>query len=750
MKGESPSAPPPPSARRSDGPAAVFLALLTLALFNRFLWPATNQVLSVPGEDLFRQFVWWRQFGFGELRQGHLALWNPHLFCGAPFFGGFQSALLYPPNWLFMVLPMPFAMNLSMALHVFLAGWFTYLWIRKRGSPRASALLAALMFMFSGAFFLRITVGNLSNLCTMAWIPLILLAVEGLRRERRWRWVFMGALAVALQIFAGHIQYVYYTALVLTAYVFWVSLREKGRASFLGGFLLIYALGGLLSAVQVLAGWDASMESIRGKGLPLDILSMLDMNPERLCYLLMPRFFGNWSDYWGGGIYCEGHPYVGTVGFVLALAALRFSRNPDKRLFAGMALFLTVLMLGLRTPLFVLACKWVPLFSSFRAVSRFNILVAACLAALAAMGLDEILKSSEALRGLSKALAWTAGVLGALSAVFFAAPRMGGERLFKQFLPHADGMAASLFWCGALMAGLSLLSFLGQRRDWMRLGFLAATLVELTVFAQANMAFFDMAGLQQKVAAIQAVYDRDPGDYRVWVEKGDYTLGTTGLDIWGEDPVMPSRYALFAAKSQELGFADILKGSFFTHLSQPLGLLRLRYVFRGKEGPSVSEPTGLKEVPRAFLTGRWEVMGPEAILGKVTDPSFDPRQEALLETDPGLGMPGEVLGTVKMKDLDSDRIEIEAETPKPAVLVVTDNYSRGWKVEPLEGSDQKAFQVIPAYGFQRAVPLGPGRHHFLMEYRPAAFEVGKWISLFSWAAFLILFPFTMRGHENRR
>ncbi|HJT24534.1 MAG TPA: hypothetical protein VJ873_08140, partial [bacterium] len=59
-----------------------------------------------------------------------------------------------------------------------------------------------------------------------------------------------------------------------------------------------------------------------------------------------------------------------------------------------------------------------------------------------------------------------------------------------------------------------------------------------------------------------------------------------------------------------------------------------------------------------------------------------------------------------------------------------------WKARPFEGSDQKDFQILPAYGFQRAVPLTPGHHHFLMEYRPVAFEVGKWISIFAWIVLL--------------
>ena len=158
--------------------AALLLAAVTLLLFHRFLNPLGQQVLSLWGEDMTGQFVWWRQFGFSELAKGHLALWNPHLFCGEPFFGGFQSALLYPPNWLFLVLPLGFALNLSVMLHVFLAGWFTFLWIKGRGGNPASGLLASFMFMFGGAYFLHMVPGHLPNLCSMVWIPLLFLALD--------------------------------------------------------------------------------------------------------------------------------------------------------------------------------------------------------------------------------------------------------------------------------------------------------------------------------------------------------------------------------------------------------------------------------------------------------------------------------------------------------------------------------------------------------------------------------------------
>src|SRR5258708_4700506 len=89
--------------------------------------PGPTLFLSKGGEDMTADCIGWRQFAFQELRQGHLAFWDSQLLCGAPFFGDFQSAILSPPNWLFMVFSMPFAVNLGIALHVFLLGWFPYL-----------------------------------------------------------------------------------------------------------------------------------------------------------------------------------------------------------------------------------------------------------------------------------------------------------------------------------------------------------------------------------------------------------------------------------------------------------------------------------------------------------------------------------------------------------------------------------------------------------------------------------------------
>src|SRR3981081_4349752 len=91
--------------RRSTLVALALLLALTLAMFGDVLAARDGRVLGNETADMYLQFFSWRDFGFRELAHGNLALWNPHIYSGAPYFGSMQAALLYPPNWIFLVLP---------------------------------------------------------------------------------------------------------------------------------------------------------------------------------------------------------------------------------------------------------------------------------------------------------------------------------------------------------------------------------------------------------------------------------------------------------------------------------------------------------------------------------------------------------------------------------------------------------------------------------------------------------------------
>ena len=58
------------------------LVLLTLAsvAFHDILFVDDDRVLLGP--DVYNQYLPLRTFGFNELRQGNLPLWNPHTYSG--------------------------------------------------------------------------------------------------------------------------------------------------------------------------------------------------------------------------------------------------------------------------------------------------------------------------------------------------------------------------------------------------------------------------------------------------------------------------------------------------------------------------------------------------------------------------------------------------------------------------------------------------------------------------------------------
>jgi len=412
--------------------ALAVYVVLTLLMFGDVLLSGGDKILSSVHTDIASQFLYWRDFGFRELRHGNLALWNPHLFSGAPFFGGFQSALLYPLNFPYLLLPTGAAINIGIALHVLLLGFFTYLWARHRDLHPLAALLTGILVMFCGPHFLHIYAGHLPNLCTMTWVPLIFLTVDGLLEKPTLGWGLLGSFAVAMQILAGHPQYVYYTALSVVIYTgiailypcrpgndhrpdnarlatnkpgkngrsdstlkskeLFFSLGAKKWA--LPAVLAIFAAGAALSAVQLLTGIEAARESVRAGGVPFSFAAMFSFPPENFLTLLAPYLFGDLinNPYWGRAYLWEMNLFIGLNALVLAAyGLLRGGRTA--RILAVVIVVIFILALGVHTPFFRFLYDFLPGFDKFRGVSKFIFFASLLMIILAGTGLDKLMSN---------------------------------------------------------------------------------------------------------------------------------------------------------------------------------------------------------------------------------------------------------------------------------------------------------------------------------------------------------------------
>ena len=122
-------------------------------------------------------------FAARTLHQGFLPLWNPYQFCGTPFVANSQSAVFYPLNLLFVLMPVQAAFGASAWLHLVLTGWLMYGFLRSPtfGLGRSAATLGAVAWQLSTwqASWLALP----TFLCVSAWLPLALWLTDRPRRS---------------------------------------------------------------------------------------------------------------------------------------------------------------------------------------------------------------------------------------------------------------------------------------------------------------------------------------------------------------------------------------------------------------------------------------------------------------------------------------------------------------------------------------------------------------------------------------
>ena len=745
----------------------VVLLVLTLLMFGDVLLPGRTAVLGNRYTDVFTQFLAWRQFGFGELAQGHIALWNPHVFAGAPYFGGFQSALLYPPNWLFMVLPVPLAINWSVALHVFLAGAFMNAWALRRGLQPAPACLSGALLMFGGAYFLHIYGGHLTNLCAMVWAPLVFLAIDELfdcgEAEQvivthLVGWCLLGAMAANMQVLAGHPQYVFYTAVAAAIYSALRLLRSRRKGAVLASLMAVASGGAALAAVQLVAGLSAASETVRNTALAYRFASAFSLPPENLLTLFAPGLFGGVdpSQYFGRWYLFEMSAFVGVTACVLALYGLvRGSAAPalrEHRTFALMVAVLFLLALGVNTPVFHALYSFVPGFDRFRGSAKFIFPATLFMVMLAGAGFDRLLATRHVEGGLLAGVLAAGGVLMVLALVasqlawgpvlqwtartneaylvgaLYRNPAAANELAALLPVAHA-AFVKSLLMAGAtaLVLGAILLAMRRKPQAVWLIGLLA--LLEVFSFAAASRDTFNVKDFNDM--SVKDLLDQYPGDYRIAdTVNGNGAMADGASDVGGNDPGVVRRYAELMSSLQ--GKAPDMADQYldFSRPHRLYDMLRLRFVFQRADNGHIDVRRSETPMPLFSLMGNFRVIaGRDAIFAAMKDPGFDFRREVILEQQPGHLPSANAEGVVRLLAKTTDAVTFEVDTPAPAILLMTDVYTPSWHAQALPGSVQASYELLPANYVLRAIPLVAGHHRIRVEYRPQGLLAGAMVSI---------------------
>jgi len=716
------------------------LALLALVV-AAFFWPLifAGQWIPRGGGDLV-SFLWpVYRFAARSLRAGVVPLWNPHLYSGAPFVADNQSSVFYPVNLLTFALfgePSYAVMEGLAVFHIWLAGASMFALARGLGLRRPAALFGGIGFALSDLFVTHI--GNLNLNATAAWLPLLLLLTHRALTRRRAGWAIGAGVVLATAALAGHGQMLLFLALTLALYLLyrlavdWLGGREGGLYR-LALFALIVVVGVGGAALTLLPAWEMAGHTGRGH-LPYDEATRYSLPPQALIGLLAPGFYGRGpAGFWGPWERVE-VGYAGVATLVLAALALvsRLTHH-DKGFpicfFAILTPLAFILALGRYTPLYGLLYRYAPTFDQVRAPARLILLVDLGLAALAAYGLDWILRPR---RSSETSEVWIG--LGAL---------LAGALLLAVGLPQARAVplervqqaTTSIVVAAALLGASGLLAWLAGRHRW------AAWLLPLLLAV-------DLIGLGSTLEAepndptlgfshqdVVAFLRQDPNLFRIEAATGnwqpDAALAHGLYDVGGVyNPLELAPYQAYRWAVGErgaplynlLGIKYVLAGK-----GEPPGDERLVPVYT--HNPQIDVYLNTAALPRAFLVYRSQVVGDHTAAWQATHaPAFDPAQVVILEqgkplaADPGAG------GQVSFVRYGLNEVELAVTTPVSAFLVLSDVYYPGWRAT-VDGAPAELLRADYAF---RAVPLPPGAHVARIEFVSPPWRAGLAVSIVTW------------------
>ena len=360
-----------------------------------------------------------------EEETGEKALWSPNAF------GGMPGYMIYFPLDIKQADDIPRALRQviwpsSHLIFLFFGMYFLAFYLVK---DHWASVLAATGYGLTTYIPVILMAGHNSKFVTMAFAPWLLWAFVYALRKPGLKGSLFFAVAMAVNLRAGHIQITYYVAFLMG--IWWlveaVSAFRSGRQKEFGLSTAWLALGSILSLLMVaqpfLSNFEYKEYSIRGaapgstsSGLSWEYAMRWSQGFGELMTLLVSDAYGGADAYWGLKPGTGGPHYFGSIILVFGLLAT-FAVRKKAVVALSIAGFMMVLFsLGeyfelLNRPMF----NFFPLFSSFRVPETWLSIVALIFALLAAYGLkyafEHIRQQGVAFPASLRAVAVGAGVL---------------------------------------------------------------------------------------------------------------------------------------------------------------------------------------------------------------------------------------------------------------------------------------------------------------------------------------------------
>jgi Bacterial membrane protein YfhO len=782
---------------KNDFKALAVLAGLTLLFFFPLVLHPT-QVLYSDRSDFLAFHLpskWFLVRSFQDT--GELPLWCPESYAGMPYIHDPQVSIFYPLHWPLLIVPVDrvgAVLSWLVVLHVLIAGFAMFAYARSRNLGTTAAVVAALGWMFAGKWLIHVLTAGHYNMIPLAWLPLVLLGLEGAIRRASVLHAVLATVAFALIVLAAYPYMTFYAGLFVALWSLGPALELSGRLGAarvttlpraLGRWLVCGAgvalLAAALSAVQLLPSAEAAALSTR-VGFQATVAKTLAGGAGSALALIGPPLSGGtewelragfgllWliAAVWGailGGKRARFDLAVGLFLFFFALGgAVLFQNLPGFRLFRYPARMFMVaalpvsLLAGTATQALLAGPELNP--TARRRCRNAVIVLAGFLVLITATNAMFLGLENKPIRFSPY---WLVSLL-AVPVALWIIHSVNGVGQPRRILPWAGLLLAELWFLTwpqvetrpeiAIYPDSPLLETLFSRRnDYGRV------LDVYAPYTSANEKDLDPKdtplGLGAPLAQryeLQPLRGFNPIDVRRYKEYLQFVFSDKDAEMTAlENPYSHPVLLSFPIRNRSL--LDLLGTRYVLHATddalprddwKPLKVDERPAAFNFNAGgvrtlPQYTLEENTAVFPRAFVVPQAEAL-PERPRVLNTLKTADFREKVYLE-DLGSNEPHGASGSFRPATIRlyyPNRIEIDVEGTEPGHLVLTDVWFPGWECTV----DGKPETVKRADFLFRSVPVEAGNHKVVFTFVPQSYRLGKIVSL---TALIVLLGLTVVG-----
>ncbi len=359
-------------------------------------------------------------------------LWFNSRLGGMPSIDALFGDAMYPPTLIInTMLPIARALGMRLVLHVFLAGLFFFLLLRRGFNvPPWVAAIGGALYMLNPEFVSHVYPGHDGKMFVIALLPFVVWRMKSLIESPNFLNSTLVGLGVALCLLTSHIQMSYF--MLWGLFLYWLMfvvltwIRRKIAAPLVKVtvfFWLAVAIGIGLSLVQLLPPFMFLREafSVRGVDRGFEYAASWSLHWPEVFSLWVPEFagfdVGNLQTYWSENPFKLNTEYAGAIALLFSILAIVQKPRPWRIFWGSVAVLSVLYSLGAHTPVFYAAYYLIPGVKRFRAGSMLMFWFSFATVLLASLFLKDVMAGYFS--GLSQALKkkWTKGILVALGSI---------------------------------------------------------------------------------------------------------------------------------------------------------------------------------------------------------------------------------------------------------------------------------------------------------------------------------------------